>query len=440
MLHISSRVVRLCVFGALTVSLCVNTMRAADGAGPLLTLLKSGKLPKERQGAVLEMVVKKGNADDLAYVFSQVLDPKAYPKELRQKGVEWLIDAAKINKVKPSGDLTTVKELLRDEQASSNPQFALAAMRLAAEWQVPDIAGELQRIATAKESDAKLQAAAVQGLATVGDEASRKTLAELAGDAHPVRTRYIAVAALAGRDVDVAAKAAAAALAGATAKDDPTAMIQAFLNRQQGSEKLAAAIAEAKLPADVAKLALRTMYGAGRSDAALSEVLSNAAGVAVDTPPPSVEEVAKLVAEVTAKGDAVRGEAIFRRNDLNCLKCHAVSGGGGAIGPDLSPIGGTSPVDYVVNSILNPNLAIKELYVTKNIVTSDGQSLSGIVVDRNDQQVKIKDASGAILTIATADIDDEEEGLSLMPAGLTKFLTHEEFLDLAKFVSESTLR
>ncbi len=118
------------------------------------------------------------------------------------------------------------------------------------------------------------------------------------------------------------------------------------------------------------------------------------------------------------------------------MKCHSVSGGGGNVGPDLSPLGATSPVEYVVNSILNPNLAIKELYITKTIVTSSGQTFSGIVVDRNDQQVKLKNALAQIITIPTADIDEEVEGKSLMPQGLTKFLTEDEFLDLARFVSE----
>ena len=186
----------------------------------------------------------------------------------------------------------------------------------------------------------------------------------------------------------------------------------------------------------MAKLALRTMYAAGRSDAALSDVLSKAAGMAADQVPPTGAALGKIVADVVAKGDAVRGERVFRRADVNCMKCHSVSGGGGNIGPDLSPIGGTSPVEYVVNSILNPNLAIKEQYITKNIVTTSGQTFSGVVVDRNDQEVKLRDATGAILTVATADIDEELEGRSPMPEGLVKFLTQNEFLDLARFVSE----
>jgi len=385
---------------------------------------------------VVEMVCKRGDAEDLSYVFDQVLDPAAFPADLRLKALNWLTDAAKINKIKPTGDLAKIENLLNEGEAAKNPAFALAVMQLAAQWHVPSVSDELQRIATADKVDEKLQTAAIEGLATIGDATSRATIATLAAKGHPTQVRFLAIAALTGLDLDAAAKAAAAALAEATPQDDPTALIQAFLDRKNGSEKLAASLGSANLSGDVAKLALRTMYAAGHSDAALSDILSKAAGIAVDAPPPTGDELTRIIAQVTEKGDAARGERVFRRTDVGCMKCHSVSGGGGNVGPDLSPLGATSPVEYVVNSILNPNLAVKELYITKMIVTSGGQTFSGIVVDRNEQQVKLKNALGQIITIPTADIDEEVEGKSLMPQGLTKFLTADEFLDLARFVSE----
>ncbi|MGC3970637.1 MAG: c-type cytochrome [Pirellulales bacterium] len=178
------------------------------------------------------------------------------------------------------------------------------------------------------------------------------------------------------------------------------------------------------------------MYSVGRSDAELSDVLSKAAGIAVDSPPPSAEELQKLIAEVAAHGNAARGEEIFRRADLSCMKCHSIARAGGQVGPELTAIGSISPVDYVANSILVPNLAVKEQFVTRVFVTSDGRTITGIVVDRNRERVNVRDASGTVVAIPTADIDEEEEGKSLMPQGLTKFLTRDELVDLVKFVSE----
>ena len=118
-----------------------------------------------------------------------------------------------------------------------------------------------------------------------------------------------------------------------------------------------------------------------------------AAGIAADAPPPTPAEVAQIVQDVASKGDPARGEAIFRRQDLNCMKCHSVSRAGGQVGPELSAVGGSSPIDYVVNSILNPNLAVKEQYVTRVFVLSNGKVLTGVVIDRDE--IRIAAEAGA---------------------------------------------
>src|SRR5207253_884503 len=114
----------------------------------------------------------------------------------------------------------------------------------------------------------------------------------------------------------------------------------------------------------------------------------------------------------------------------------SVSRAGGQVGPELSAIGGSSPVDYVVNSILNPSLAVKEQFVTRIFETTDGKVLTGIVIDRDESRVRFRDAQGKTIVLAAGDIEFEAEGKSMMPNGLTKFLTHSELLDLIRFISE----
>ena len=75
---------------------------------------------------------------------------------------------------------------------------------------------------------------------------------------------------------------------------DPAPLIDALLSRKNGAERLATALASVKLPKEVAKVTLRHMYSIGRSDEGLSNLLSKAADIAVDAPPPSQEEVLKV--------------------------------------------------------------------------------------------------------------------------------------------------
>jgi len=181
---------------------------------------------------------------------------------------------------------------------------------------------------------------------------------------------------------------------------------------------------------------LRHFYATGRTLPEVADALTKAAGISANPAVPSQEEIVKIAAAVVEKGDPARGEAIFRRAEIACMKCHAVAKAGGNIGPELSAVGSISPPEYVVASILNPDASIKEAYVTRNIITDSGEVHTGIQIDRDELRVRLRDATGKTLTIPTADIEEEVEGKSLMPKGLTTFLTDQEFLDLARFVSE----
>ena len=414
----------------------VGAEEVESAVGPLMKLFQSGRLPAERQAAVVEMICNRGNANDLKVIFEKALQPEGFAPELRQKSLQWLTDAAVTRKVKPAGELAPLEKLVVGADAIKNPSLQQAAIKLASTWKDAAISPALQSLAFDQKVSAELRRVAIEGLVAIGDSTSKTTLTKLVGKDSPLTVRMQAAAGLSGLDLPQASQAAAAILSDSTPKDEPDDMLAAFLDRKGGADELAKAISSQKLNADVAKRSLRYMYSVGRSDASLSDVLSKAAGIAADAPPPTAEEVAKIAADVIAKGDPARGEKIFRRKDLNCMKCHSITRAGGQVGPDLSAVGGTSPVDYVLNSILNPNLAVKEQYVTRIFALDSGKVLTGVVIDRDDVRVNIRDANGNTVKIPTADIEEEIEGKSLMPQGLTKFLTRDELLDLAKFVSE----
>jgi putative heme-binding domain-containing protein len=410
--------------------------RAQGAAGAMVRLLESGRVPPERQGTIIEMIVARGEADDLAAIFKRLLQPDGMPPATRRRVVELLTDAAITRQVRPAGDLSPLTRFIDGEAAAKDRRLQVAAIRLAAAWKLNEAEAALQHLATAENADESLQIAAIDALVAVSGARSRPSIEKLAAVARSTRLRIAAAAALARLDSGAAAKAAAEVLAKIGPQDDVGPLLGALLGRKDGAEKLAEALAARPLPADAAKIALRYMYSVGRSDQALSDVLSKAAGIAQDAPPPTAERTVKIAAEVAVKGDAARGERVFRRADLSCLKCHAVAQAGGSVGPDLSALGSISPVDYIVNSILNPTLAVKEQFVTRRVLTLDGEVITGIQVDRDEQRLRLRDAAGKIVTIPVANIDQEGEGQSLMPQGLTRFLTEQELLDLTRFVSE----
>jgi putative heme-binding domain-containing protein len=181
---------------------------------------------------------------------------------------------------------------------------------------------------------------------------------------------------------------------------------------------------------------LRSMYARGRTEPALVQALSASANMQAEVEPWSEAEMNAFLADVRSQGDPERGEEIFRRDDLNCLGCHALSGAGGGVGPDLSAIGVSSPLDYLINSILLPDEAIKEEFETLVVITIDGQIYQGIVDDRDANRLVLREATGERRVIPIDEIEDSKQGGSLMPQGLVHFMTRDELVDLVRFLSE----
>ena len=411
----------------------VVKVQAADppsAVGSMLTLLKSGRVPEARLGTIVKLICDRGNEHDLRYVYDQILK-KEWSSELRLSALQQLSAASTTRNTIPAGDLSGLPDLFE----ADNPKLVKTALLLAGQWKVESAFAALQKTVSTPGTSADVRALALESMASISPENTKSLLVKLAQQKGAFADRSLAINVLAKSNIDQAAKLAATALAEAAERDDPTTLLNGFLEQENGSKVLSESLVEASIRPDTAKLALRHMYSIGRADPELSAALMKIAGIDGDPKVPTPEELKALVNEVAEQGDAARGEMIFRRNDLSCMKCHAVSKAGGQIGPDLSAIGASSPGEYVVMSVLDPDQAIKEAYTTRVVITVQGRIHQGLVGDRTANALVLKDATGKETSIPIEDIDDEVEGKSLMPKGLVKFMTHAEFVDLAKFLT-----
>jgi len=406
---------------------------AAGFARPLVALVESGRLPAERLGDVVTMLLQRGGPDELGWLFAEFAAPNKLPAGLRGTIASGLVQAAAERGMKPASGLDRLPSLLDDKQAAVQTM----AIKLAAAWRDAAAVPKLEPLAASARGEPQREA--IVALATIGTPEAKAAVTKLAAGEQPEPTRLLAIAALARFDTAAAAARTAevlAALPAGRTSPLPTSVIDAVVDRRDGPTAFAAALAARPPSADIAKMALRHFYATGRTLPDVADALTKAAGISANPAVPSQEEIVKIAAAVVEKGDPARGEVIFRRAEIACMKCHAIAKAGGNIGPELSAVGSISPPEYVVASILNPDASIKEAYVTRSIITDSGEVHTGIQIDRDELRVRLRDATGKTITIPTADIEEEVEGKSLMPKGLTTFLTEQEFLDLARFVSE----
>jgi putative heme-binding domain-containing protein len=136
------------------------------------------------------------------------------------------------------------------------------------------------------------------------------------------------------------------------------------------------------------------------------------------------------------KGDARRGRAIFAAESVvNCKSCHRLEGVGVEIGPDLSKIGAKYPLSELLQQILEPSRSVDPKYTVYRLETNSGLVHSGLLVERTEKAIVLREAQNAAIRIAVSDVAMlSPEKQSLMPDLLLRSLTAQQAADLLAYL------
>lgn len=402
-----------------------------SAAKPLLQLVKSGKIPEGRENLAWEMIARTGGKDEVGEALAYATRRNVH-SALAVPVLEAIEASARERKIRPAD---AVIAPAFKEMNGRKPLSAFRS-RLAGLWKVESERAALENIAQSSDVwGIDESRSAFEGLALLGGDKTKVFLVDSASRG-PVASRPLAVAALAGVDLRLAAEYTVELLAAATPKDEPSELFSAFLNRKGGMAALAKALDGKKLNADVAKLGLKVVRSSVQDAKPLTDALTRAGGLTAARTDYTPAEIKGYVEEVLTKGDAARGELVYRRKDATCLNCHAIAGAGGQVGPDMTSIGASAQVDYLVESILIPNKAVKEGFHAIKVSTVDQKVYVGIKTREADGKLYLRTSDDKEIAIPTRDIEEQAQSRSLMPDGLADQLTRQEFVDLMRFLSE----
>ena len=133
-------------------------------------------------------------------------------------------------------------------------------------------------------------------------------------------------------------------------------------------------------------------------------------------------------------GDPIHGRRVY--TTAKCADCHQFgSNGTRGIGPDLSGISQRFTKREVVESVLYPSHVISDQYASKKVLTLDGTVLTGMVTERNDGSITIRDSKNNVTMISENEIDQILPSTSsIMPSGLVDGLTQQEISDLLAYM------
>jgi putative heme-binding domain-containing protein len=145
-----------------------------------------------------------------------------------------------------------------------------------------------------------------------------------------------------------------------------------------------------------------------------------------------VRSLSQAGAPVSVVGNASRGEQLFRRQ--GCIGCHLVRGEGGVKGPDLSVIGSQRSAEHFRESVLDPNARVSPAFWVAKIITKDGSTHSGFVMNQDTYMVQILDFSKGLQSLSRSDFKDFGiDRSSAMPSYRSK-LSATELDDLVSYL------
>ena len=214
-------------------------------------------------------------------------------------------------------------------------------------------------------------------------------------------------------------------------------LVTAFVQRKGGTAVLAKSASERETPRGCSEARHSCDACLGREfGPALVEALTKAGGLSSKRSPLTHREIEQVIADVVAARQCGSGRENFpsQRSLLPEMPCHRRRRWTGWAG--LISLGAAAPIDYLIDSILLPNKAIKENYHSLIVSTRDGRVFMGIKVRETASELILRDAEDREVSIPIQSIEERANGGSLMPEGLADSLTRTELVDLVRFLSE----
>jgi putative heme-binding domain-containing protein len=339
-------------------------------------------------------------------------------------------------------NLPKLPQPLRDALAKAvqdeNPAVRSQAVRTAAVLQVPQLDEPLLKLSEDKEKPAELRLEALRAVVPRHPKLSAAgfelLLAQLGEDADPLSR--LAAAEILGRAqlTDAQALQVLRAARG-DALLSPTVLLPA-LGRSPGPETAATLL-------DYLTESLRNGWRPGEQE--LDKILT---GLPPDVRGKAAEvrdfwkqgaerqkaRLAELEPLLTG-GKAERGRAVFFGKKVACATCHRVGNEGGQVGPDLTKVGAVRSGRDILEAVIVPSSTIAQGFDNYQATTADGRVTGGVIARQTADVLVLRDSSGAERRLRRDQVQELRRlPTSLMPEGLERALTADEFRDLLAFL------
>ncbi|HEY2413642.1 MAG TPA: PVC-type heme-binding CxxCH protein [Pirellulaceae bacterium] len=204
-----------------------------------------------------------------------------------------------------------------------------------------------------------------------------------------------------------------------------------LLSRPIWHEPLIAALETGDVPISQVSIPQRTRLAAIKDEKLAERAKEILASFALG---PRKEVLDRYQESLSLKGDTNRGQAVYRRE---CLNCHKLRSEGSDVGPSLETVQHRSPPEILIH-VLDPNREVSPNFLEYVVRLADGRVLTGLIASETDSGLTLRRAQNQQDNILRSEIDDiASSGKSLMPEGLEQKITPQEMADLIAYLKQN---
>ncbi len=129
------------------------------------------------------------------------------------------------------------------------------------------------------------------------------------------------------------------------------------------------------------------------------------------------------------------GYEVFTSNPTaQCVRCHAVSGAGGKVGPALDNIGAELTREELLESLIEPSKRLAPGYGSITVTLKDGQKVTGVLEKETEEALIIRTSDAEPMEIAPSRIVQRVNSPSAMPA-MGRLISKRELRNLIEYLA-----
>jgi putative heme-binding domain-containing protein len=385
-----------------------------------VVLSGSGPFDPEPVVALFELVAENTDDPQAARECLSVLADKVQTRELSGPSL-----SALRKRLQPA-----LAKIVADKE---HPLFFDAAL-LSAAWKDEKALATVRQLLTSSKHDDSQRLKALAALIASGDKSLDETVTKVLADAKHNSADFRAgvLSSLGRSDNPKISAIVLRAYPNLEPALQPKA-IELLTQRPAWAKALLAAIGRNELPTTVLNATQVARLQKSRDEELVKLVKSKWGTVRTGRNPDRERVIAELRDMIRrTPGDPFRGEQVFK---TLCAQCHKIYGEGHDVGPDLTA-NGRSNFDQLLSNVFDPNLVIGSVYQVYTVFDGDGRSISGLLIEDNDQRIVLKLQGGKTETIPRDNVEETiASQLSMMPEDIEKQFKPQQIADLFAFLT-----